>query len=1034
MSAPKLKKCRGLYTASNRYDVPEGALVTANNILILKDGVIQPRWGLVASATSMVTGNVSHWHRASELNGTLWYAGRDTTANLAKIGYASPSAFAGVSALSIATEDSPDGYASAAFTGTSTPYYDIEFLKVGNLLYYNCARGLVRVESTTTQRIAGNQPCAVSCFPRPLAASAVRATNVTTVTTTVQHGYAIGVNVTTTGYGTTFTIATVPSATTFTIADPGVDGAVGITAVTATNLVGSSGFMATNDRVAYRACLVEYDTNGAEYTGEVSGAVIVSNASPFVGTAADKNVQLAILYPAAGLAANTKVELYRSKNSASEDPDFNFTLVYSKFLNTLDISRGYVWITDINSDTSSGVGVGKALYTNEGQDGLLAGNNGRPAPCKTTALWKDRLVQANTFDFPQISMQLKSVDSSSGGMAAGSLYRLNINSNTEGLLYPIASGTAFTTAQQFTIFTGGAPETDCKHTVLSMLDTTNWGSPTSTTISPLSKYLGIYDSAPGDWPGHFVMSLVNPTQNEDTSQAANVNMFVAALSASREAFAPSPAPYSNTSTVTRTSNVVTVDFGAAHNYKVGEYVKVYTTFTSTTATQLSIAGTAVEGQISSTTTNTILFTNNGSDGSTAVSQSVLLQYFPKFQNSHQVNNVRVSKPRQFEAFPPESYVRVGAPGAKILKCVQCKDSLMVFKEDGLYRVSDNGSLSAELVDPNAILWAKDSAVAIGGVVMAWLTKGVAIINENGVEKYVSKQRIDDRLAPSTAGLVEPNLLGYPFTRRAQAFVDEKNNSYELRVCFTANPSVPYASTVNLIYNLDNDTWVEDDLAVVSEAFYQGNRYIQQGTSFYAQSPTVYAGVPATVFGTAGTINATTKVQTFTYTGTAPVAGTFVQDTPGSSYYVLSASGGSGTLYSPSGASFTTGGSDFWYSPVISTMQWAPITFGEENKLKMHRELQVLFGVKEILVAELTTSTELITTTETVTHKLGSLTTNAGVNGYSPYNLRQTVPQQHRVAQQLSAKLVIRCATFAWTIVGIGCDAQVIGPRVNRGNR
>jgi hypothetical protein len=1060
LAAPKLKKCRGLYTASNRYDVPEGALVQANNILIVKDGVIQPRWTLSSDATSMATGNVSHWHRAAELNGTLWFAGRDTVAATMRIGYGTPGAsFAGVTALS-QTEDFPD--TAANFTSSTTPWFDTEFLKLGNLLYCNTYRGLLRIESSSVQRIAGGHPCAVSCMPRPIACSLARSgTTTVTATTDFAHGYVPGVVVglTTAGSadfgtgGTTgFTIVTVPSAATFTYVDATATTTTTLASqgVSALQIVGSSGFLATDDRTAYRAVLVEYDTNGTEYVGEASGRVVVTNGSPFKGAANNKNVQLAVLYPAASLTANTKVELYRAKGVSSAEPGAEYGLVYSKFLSALDVSRGYVWITDINPDTETGLG--KPLYTNDSQGGEGLGetkNNRRPASCKTVATWGRRLVQANTFDFPQIDMQLLSTDATAG-LQVGDALRLP--ATNECLLIAVASTTAFTLLRHFSLYTGGTVSADLKHTVLSMLDSLNWASGTN-TLGPLATFVGMYTAAPNDLPGRFTVYRRVADQQEfsGTFNLGTLSMVPVSTDLNaqtgRNSFAPKLAEIKAASSAASVSSVVTVTTSVNHRFEVGEYIVVYA---NDGTTQSTISGTVLEGQITSVTANTVVFTNATTiapDASSANAFYVLPKYYPRMLNNHQKNMLRVSGqatttfPGHAEGFPAFSTVKVGAPNANILKCVACKDSLMVFKEDGLFRVVDlgDGALSAELVDPNAILWAKDTAVPINGVIMAWLTKGVAIINESGVVKYVSTNRIEDKLKPdqSGAGYNEPyQLQAYPFTRRAVAYVDETQGLYELRICMATSPSAPYASTVNLTYNIFNDTWVEDDLAVVSEVFYNGNRYIQQGTTHYYQNTAIRSeGTTATTLLTATNFNSTTKVFSFTYSGTDPVVGgSFVNGSNNGIYYVLSASGGSGTMYAPAlSAAPAVPISYGFYSPLISTVQWAPVTFNEENQLKLHREIQVMFGVSEIMAAETTTSSDLVSTTETVVNTLGAVTAFAttGVDGFKPETKRFAIPQQHRVGQQLNFKMVIRCAVGAWTILGIGVDGKLIGPKVSR---
>ncbi|MBK7864318.1 MAG: hypothetical protein IPJ65_38110 [Archangiaceae bacterium] len=964
-------------------------------------------------------------------------------ANTCKIAYGAIP-FAGATLAQ--TEDGPDGYANFT-SSTATPYYDIEFIQAGSLLYYNCERGLIRVESSTVQRRAGNYPVAVSCIKRPIQVSVTgmsRAGTTVTVNTPFEHGYVTGLLVTMTSAGEANfvngekTVVTVPTATSFTYTEAGAAVPNGTTQIfAASNLVGSSGYMATNDRVAYRALLTEFDTNGVAYQGGVSGRIVVTNAAPFVGTAANKNVQLAVLFPAGLLAANTKMDVYRSRTAASAEPNDVMGLVYTKYLHADDVARGYVWFTDINPDAT----IGKALYTNSDQDGIQQSNE-RPATAKTVALWRDRMVLANTFDFPAIEMQLLSTDSASGGLAAGedfSWYNPSLAAAVTFSAYASIDG--FSTSNSYTVYTGGTASIDVKHTVLSLVDSINWNGcgGATTTISPMGTANATYLSTGTDWPGRFTIKFTIPNQREAPTPGSTYTEHAAVYTtlSARGAFAPKLGVIGNTtsSSVTRASNITSVTMAAAYKFEVGEFVQLWVGTSLTT-----VAGTSVEGKILTINTGTGVITidNPGSNGSVgATTRSLRLKYQPEFSNHHQLNNLIVSRPAAVEAFPPENTLRVGQRGGKILKCVPCKDSLLVFKEDGLFRVTASGNygevLASELLDPNAILWAKDTAVAMQGKVVAWLTKGVAIINEQGVEKYVS-ERIQDRLRPATSSLSEPDILSYPFSRRAQAFVDEVNGLYELRICLTTGPSAPYASTVNVVYDMLNDTWVEDDLAVVSEAFYQNRRYIIQGTSLYAQSSQVYSGLGTGAF-TGFSATTTDDVYNFTYTGSVTVGSAIIgEEVVFTPVYVLSASGGVGTVYAPGNSLAALQVEGIWGSfnePVVSTVQWAPITLADENKVKRFAETQMLFGVRENLVAEVSYSTDLVTTEETLVCKLGAATSSVGVNGFAPYNLRTLVTQQHRLGQQLNIKLVIRTAYGAWTVLGLGVAGANVSTRLNR---
>lgn len=407
MSTLMTKKCVGLYTASNRYDVPEGALTQATNIIIRRDGVIQPRWGVSQAVADMTASSVAYWHRLENLNGLIYTVGQ--VAGTYLLGYLDPASPAAPTSLG-GFGDAPSG--TSAYASAVTPFFDVEMVKTNGNIYYNGFSGMYRVPGTTNIRRAGGFPCAVAIQPRPISAGLSRSgTTTVTATTAFAHGYLKGISVTLTSAGDgnfgagDYVVVSVPSATTFTYVDATASGTNTLAGQTfaADQFVGSSGIYADAASAAYRAVLVEYDVAGNEYVGEVSGRVEVTNSAPYIGAGANKNAQLAILFGVSQPAANTKVQLYRSQLVLTGSPSDTMFKVYEKFLTEDERNQGYIWITpESRPDSLTGNG-GEALYTNDGEQGLDH-NNLRPGGAKTVALWGDMLVQANTTDHPTIEM------------------------------------------------------------------------------------------------------------------------------------------------------------------------------------------------------------------------------------------------------------------------------------------------------------------------------------------------------------------------------------------------------------------------------------------------------------------------------------------------------------------------------------------------------------------------------------------------------------------------------------------------------
>jgi len=102
-------------------------------------------------------------------------------------------------------------------------------------------------------------------------------------------------------------------------------------------------------------------------------------------------------------------------------------------------------------------------------------------------------------------------------------------------------------------------------------------------------------------------------------------------------------------------------------------------------------------------------------------------------NEEQPHRVYYSKFQQPEAVPILNYLDVGATDKNILRIFPLRDSLFVFKEDGLFRISGEvAPFSVALFDSSCILLAPDSIAVANNQVYGWTTQGISTVTEAGV--------------------------------------------------------------------------------------------------------------------------------------------------------------------------------------------------------------------------------------------------------------------------------------------------------------
>lgn len=101
-------------------------------------------------------------------------------------------------------------------------------------------------------------------------------------------------------------------------------------------------------------------------------------------------------------------------------------------------------------------------------------------------------------------------------------------------------------------------------------------------------------------------------------------------------------------------------------------------------------------------------------------------------NEAKPNRVFYSKVGQPDAVPLVNYLDVGAEDKNILRIFPLRDSLFVFKEDGLYRISGEiAPFVVQLFDTSCELVAPDSVSVANNIIYAWTQKGITNVTETG---------------------------------------------------------------------------------------------------------------------------------------------------------------------------------------------------------------------------------------------------------------------------------------------------------------
>jgi len=164
------------------------------------------------------------------------------------------------------------------------------------------------------------------------------------------------------------------------------------------------------------------------------------------------------------------------------------------------------------------------------------------------------------------------------------------------------------------------------------------------------------------------------------------------------------------------------------------------------------------------------------------------------------NRIYYSKFQQPEAVPLLNFIDIGPRDFSIQRIVALRDSLFIFKEDGIYRLSgDVAPFSVAPFDFSLTLQAPDTAVVLNNQVHALTTQGVVQVTDTGIN--VISRDIENLLL---------SITGPQFATETASFgvTYETDRSYLL---FTVTNAEDTVATQCFRYNSFTNTWVRWDL-------------------------------------------------------------------------------------------------------------------------------------------------------------------------------------------------------------------------------
>lgn len=308
--------------------------------------------------------------------------------------------------------------------------------------------------------------------------------------------------------------------------------------------------------------------------------------------------------------------------------------------------------------------------------------------------------------------------------------------------------------------------------------------------NPGESVYGYYISGPFDVPGKMLLQA-RSLQDEQAFYILGNNDNTGA------SFNPNIGPEGTITSITA-ANPTVITTSTAHGMLTGDQVMLTATNSLPNADGLWTVTV-----LSSTTFSIDLNVGTpGNEGSFIRATAAVYS-----TNEERSNRVYFSKFQQPEAVPLVNYFDVGAQDKAILRIFPMRDSLFVFKEDGLYRISGEVSpFQLDLFDSSFVTIAADSVAIANNVVYAWTTQGIQALTEGG--SAVISRPIDNIILRIQSSNF-PN-----FGTATWALGYESDNSY---LVFTVSEMDDEEAQIGYRYSTLTESWTTYDLSVVAGA-------------------------------------------------------------------------------------------------------------------------------------------------------------------------------------------------------------------------
>lgn len=529
-----------------------------------------------------------------------------------------------------------------------------------------------------------------------------------------------------------------------------------------------SGFLTPNSKVAYRVVWGIRDINDNLILGTPSSRVVVFNIS----TTDSCIVSLDFAIPADVTTTSYFYQVYRTAVFQGDlppavvtavepvDPGDEMYLVFEDSVTSAQLTAGTVAVSDITPEDFRKNGA--LLYTNPNSGEGIDQANEKPPFATDIALYKNYTFYSNTKTVQRLNLAILSVVD-----LVSNVSTFTISDGTSTNVYTFQGS-----IETYTVTYTGCLNTDFRNAASGTakyftLDSANddrsyyiWYSQSANDVDPaLAGKLGIKVSTlVADTLAQIIaktqIAILAFTSDFDITTVGTV-LTVACSNNGKVTVSPSENIANAAFTITK--NGLGTGQDAAANKIFLPRVPTGANNGPTTSQQLEQVARSMVSVINSQDTIAYAYYASGANdvpGQVLFEQQVITgaafhlnsnqgqEFNPTLpvsastvisSNEVSPNRIFYSKLQQPEAVPLANYIDIGPKDREIKRIIALRDSLFIFKEDGIYRLSgDTAPFTVAPFDFSAQVLAADTAVVLNNQIYALSTQGVIVVTDTGV--------------------------------------------------------------------------------------------------------------------------------------------------------------------------------------------------------------------------------------------------------------------------------------------------------------